>query len=53
MSSIKSHGKKMKLVKATRQNRRIPAFVIGRTKGAVSYNRKNRNWRYDKLGISE
>jgi ribosomal protein L39E len=45
--------KKMKLAKAGRQIKRIPPFVIIRTKRKVSYNRRKRDWRTDKLRITE
>lgn len=45
--------KKMKLAKAGRQIKRIPAFVTIRTKGKVSFNRRRRSWRTDKLRIEE
>jgi len=46
-------GKKMKLAKAARQIKRIPAFVMIRTKRRVTFNRRRRNWRTDKLRIEE
>ncbi|MBI5047304.1 50S ribosomal protein L39e [Candidatus Micrarchaeota archaeon] len=49
----KSLTKKKRLVKATRQIKRIPAFVIARTKRKVLYNRRRRDWRREKLGITE
>jgi ribosomal protein L39E len=45
--------KKMKLAKAARKIRRIPAFVLIRTKRKVSFNRRRRDWRTDKLGIED
>ena len=45
--------KKMKLAKAGRQIKRMPAFVIIRTKRKVSHNRRRRDWRTDKLRIAE
>jgi large subunit ribosomal protein L39e len=45
--------KKMRLAKATRKVRRIPAFVIIRTKRKVSFNRRRRDWRTDKLRIPD
>ena len=53
MMSKRSLDKKKKLAKATRKNRRIPAFVIARTKRKVSQNRFRRDWRTDKLRIKE
>jgi large subunit ribosomal protein L39e len=49
----KSITKKRRLGKAGRKNRRIPAFVIIRTKRKVSQNRYRRQWRTDKLRVSE
>ena len=45
-------SKKMRLSKANRQIKRIPAFVMIRTKRKVSYNRRRRDWRTDKLGLN-
>lgn len=45
--------KKKKLASANRKIRRIPAFVIIRTKRKVSFNRRKRDWRTDKLRIEE
>ena len=51
MASHKSFLKKLALAKALRQNRRLPVFVIARTKRKVSRNPKARNWRGRKLDI--
>ena len=45
--------KKMRLAKAARKIKRIPAFVIIRTKRKVSFNRRRRDWRTDKLRIPD
>ncbi len=45
--------KKMRLAKANRQIKRVPAFVIIRTKRKVSFNRRRRDWRTDKLRIED
>lgn len=45
--------KKMKLAKANREIKRIPAFVTIRTRGRVRFNRRRRDWRTEKLRISE
>ena len=45
--------KKLRLAKAARKIRRIPAFVIMRTKRKVSFNRRRRDWRTDKLRIPD
>ncbi|MFH0737538.1 MAG: 50S ribosomal protein L39e [Candidatus Micrarchaeota archaeon] len=49
----KGLAKKMKLAKEARKIRRIPAFVIIRTKRKVSFNRRRRDWRTDKLRIPD
>ncbi len=51
MGSRKSFKKKLALAKAIRQNRRIPVFVIARTKRKVTRNTKSRNWRSKKLKL--
>jgi large subunit ribosomal protein L39e len=45
--------KKKKLASANKEIKRIPAFVIIRTKRKVSFNRRRRDWRTDKLRIEE
>lgn len=47
----KTLTKKMRLVKAQRQIKRLPVFVMIRTNRRVSYNRRRRDWRTDKLGF--
>ena len=49
----KTLTKKKRLAKATRNIKRIPAFVIIRTKRKVSHNRRRRDWRTDKLRIED
>lgn len=49
----KTLTKKMRLGKEQKKIKRIPAFVIARTKRKVSYNRRRRDWRTDKLAISD
>ena len=51
MSRYKSTELKKKLAKAMKQNRRIPVFVVARTKRKVTFNRKMRNWRNKKMKI--
>jgi large subunit ribosomal protein L39e len=51
--SKKSGPKKIRLARAGAKNRRIPAFAIIRTKRRVSQNRYRRDWRTEKLRISE
>ncbi len=52
MARYKSVVKKTKLKKALKQNRRIPLFVVARTKRKLSTNYKARNWRRSKLKVS-
>ncbi|MFA6530723.1 MAG: 50S ribosomal protein L39e [Candidatus Micrarchaeia archaeon] len=49
----KTLTKKMRLVKAERQNKRLPVFITIRTKRKVQSNNQRRNWRTEKLRISE
>jgi large subunit ribosomal protein L39e len=51
MSARKSNAKKRALGKALRQNRRLPIFVIAKTKRKVSRNPKARHWRGKKLDL--
>ena len=51
MASRKSQAKKRALSKALRQNRRVPIFVIAKTKRKVSRNVKARHWRSKKLKL--
>lgn len=51
--SKKSLKKKKRLAKAFRRNRRIPLFVIAKTKRKITYNKFRRNWRTDKLKIGD
>ena len=53
MAKNKSRVKKSVLVKANRQNRRIPLFVVAKTKRKVAFNRMRRNWRSQKLGLKK
>lgn len=46
-------AKKKKLAKAARKIRRIPPFVMIRTKRRVTFNRRRRSWRTDKLRIPD
>ena len=49
----KSLTKKKRLGKAGRKTRRMPMFVVIRTKRKVSQNRNTRKWRTDKLRIED
>ncbi|VVB69849.1 50S ribosomal protein L39e [uncultured archaeon] len=40
---------KHRLAKALNQNRRVPLFVIAKTKRKISRNSKTRNWRQSKI----
>lgn len=51
--SKKGLKKKMRLSKENKKIRRIPAFVMIRTNRRITHNRRNRNWRTDKLRIKE
>lgn len=53
MGRYKTPALKVKLAKALKQNRRIPVFVVARTKRKITFNRKTRNWRQKKLGIKK
>lgn len=50
---VTSLHKKKRLARANRKCRRIPAFVMVRTKRKVTQNRYRRDWRTDKLHESE
>ena len=45
--------KKKRLAKEKKKIRRIPAFVMLRTKRKVTTNRRRRDWRTKKLRIKE
>ncbi len=45
--------KKKRLAQEKRKTRRLPAFVIIRTKARLSHNPNRRNWRTDKLRIED
>ncbi len=51
MSRNKKLSKKKKLAKAKKQNRRIPLWVLAKTKMNVRRNPKRRNWRRSDLDI--
>ncbi|MEK6953904.1 MAG: 50S ribosomal protein L39e [Candidatus Micrarchaeota archaeon] len=53
MSRNKSEKRKKKLVKAGKQNRRIPVFAIAKTNRKLTFNRFSRNWRTKKLKMKE
>jgi large subunit ribosomal protein L39e len=47
----KTKGRKKRLAKAGKQNRRLPAWVIIRTNRNVTTHPKRRNWRRNKLRL--
>ncbi|MBN1454951.1 MAG: 50S ribosomal protein L39e [Methanomicrobia archaeon] len=47
----KTLGKKIRLAKANRQNRRIPAWIMVRTNRQVTTHPKRRQWRRTKLKV--
>ena len=49
MASNKPLGKKLRMAKAIKQNRRVPLFVILKTRGRVKTHPKMRYWRRSKL----
>ncbi len=51
MSVPKSLKKKLMLGKARRKNRRLPVFVIAKTKRRITYNKFRRQWRTQKLKL--
>ncbi|MCX6671036.1 MAG: 50S ribosomal protein L39e [Euryarchaeota archaeon] len=51
MSSNKSLGRKFRLNRATKSNRRVPAWVMIRTNRRFTRHPKTRNWRRNKLKI--
>jgi len=53
MSRVKTLERKKRLVKAANRNRRIPLFVVAKTKRKVTVNPLQRNWRHSKLDLKE
>ncbi|MDG6229072.1 MAG: 50S ribosomal protein L39e [Candidatus Thermoplasmatota archaeon] len=49
MSSHKTLGKKVRLNKATKSNRRVPAWIMIRTSRRFVRHPKTRHWRRNKL----
>ncbi|MFL2977105.1 MAG: 50S ribosomal protein L39e [Candidatus Thalassarchaeaceae archaeon] len=49
MSSNKTFGKKQRLNKVAKTNRRVPVWVILRTNRKVQSHPKRHNWRRSKL----
>jgi large subunit ribosomal protein L39e len=46
-----SKGRKIRYAKACEQNRRVPAWVMMKTKRAVSSHPKRRSWRRSTLKV--
>jgi large subunit ribosomal protein L39e len=49
--SILSKGRKMRLAKAAGQNRRVPSWVMAKTKRHVTNHPMRRNWRRSHLKV--
>ncbi len=45
----KSHARKVRLFRAVKSNRRVPAWVIQRTNRAVTRHPKRRSWKHGHL----
>ncbi len=53
MARNKMARTKNKLVIAARQNRRMPLFVVAKTKRRMRFNRLQRDWKSQKLKLKE
>ncbi|MEM2962909.1 MAG: 50S ribosomal protein L39e [Candidatus Anstonellales archaeon] len=51
--SKKTPYKKSRLAHAMKTNRRIPVFVVAKTKRRIIQNKERRHWRRKKLNIKE
>ena len=51
MGSIKDKEEKDILVKANKQNRRMPVWVVAKTNRRVVQNRERRHWRRNSLKV--
>lgn len=49
MSSRKNHAKKRRLGKATKQNRRVPTWIMLKTDRQFTEHPKRRHWRRNSL----
>jgi len=49
--SKNTKGKKIRLTKANKQNRRVPAWIMVRTSRRVTTHPKRRQWRRTKLKV--
>ena len=51
MARHKPHARKLRLLAATKSNRRVPAWVMMRTNRTFLRHPKRRNWRRTKLKV--
>jgi len=51
--SKKTEKKKAMLGKKARQNKRIPIFVVAKTKRKVTASNRRRDWRTNKMKLKE
>ncbi|MCL4314522.1 MAG: 50S ribosomal protein L39e [Candidatus Thermoplasmatota archaeon] len=51
MSRNKETGRKIRLMKAIKSNRRVPGWVMMRTNRRFIQNNKRRNWRRNSLKL--
>ena len=51
MARVKILPKKLRLAKAYKQARPVPAWVIGKTRGGVRRTPKQRHWRRTKIKV--
>lgn len=51
MARVKDTSKKNRLIRATKQAKSVPTWVIVKTNRKVRSNPKRRNWRQRKLGL--
>jgi len=51
MAKHKPHARKLRLLAATKSNRRVPAWVMQRTNRAFTRHPKRRHWRRTKLKV--
>jgi large subunit ribosomal protein L39e len=51
MARYKPHARKLRLLRATKSNRRVPAWVMMRTNRAFLRHPKRRHWRRNKLKV--
>ncbi|MDR1820426.1 MAG: 50S ribosomal protein L39e [Methanobrevibacter sp.] len=51
MSRNKPLGKKLRLAKAYKQNRRVPLWAVTKTSRGVKFKHKPRHWRRNSLKV--